>query len=78
MPDDKPPPRCDCGYTATAIDEAGLVEEIRRHALQAHGVAFTVEDALLVVLRSELGLSRAPSTPDTDTAPASPRRKEGS
>jgi predicted small metal-binding protein len=59
MPDDKPL-RCDCGYQPTAIDEPGLVDEIRRHAREAHGVAFTVEDALLVVLRSELELSRAP------------------
>ena len=56
MPDDKPL-RCDCGYLTTAIDEAGLIDEIRRHAREAHGVSFTVEDALLIVLRSELGLS---------------------
>jgi predicted small metal-binding protein len=60
MPDDKPL-RCDCGYRATAIDEAGLTAEIRRHAREAHGVEFTVEDALLVVLRAELGLSRESS-----------------
>jgi predicted small metal-binding protein len=75
MPDDKPL-HCDCGYTATALDEAGLIDEIRRHAREAHGVAFTVEDALLIVLRSELGLSRAPSTTETHTT-ASPRRKGG-
>jgi predicted small metal-binding protein len=73
MPDDKPL-RCNCGYTPTALDEAGLIDEIRRHAREAHGVAFTVEDALVVVLRSELGLSRGPSTTETHTT-ASPRRK---
>jgi hypothetical protein len=75
MPDDKPP-RCDCGYTPTALDEAGLLDEIRQHAREAHGVAFTTEDALLVVVRSELGLSRAPSTAETHKT-ASLRRKGG-
>jgi hypothetical protein len=50
---------CDCGYQVTATDEAELVEEIRRHARDAHGIAFSVEDALLVVFRSELEPSGA-------------------
>lgn len=45
---------CECGYEVTATDEADLVKEIRRHARDAHGIAFSVEDALLVVLRSQL------------------------
>ena len=53
MPDDKLL-SCECGYEVTATDEAELVEEIRRHARDAHGIAFSVEDALLVVFRSEL------------------------
>lgn len=57
MPDDKVL-RCECGYEAVAADDARLVEDIRRHALEAHGIAFSVEEALLVVLRSELDLSR--------------------
>lgn len=57
MPDDKGL-RCDCGYEVTARDEATQVEEIRLHAREAHGIAFSVEDALLVVLRSELEPSR--------------------
>jgi predicted small metal-binding protein len=57
MPDDKGL-SCECGYEVTATDEAELVEEIRRHARDAHGIAFSVEDALLVVLRSELEPSR--------------------
>ena len=63
MPDDKGL-SCDCGYQVTAGDEATLVEEIRRHALDAHGIAFSIEDALLVVLRSELELSRVPTERD--------------
>ena len=60
MPDDKTL-RCDCGHEVTATDEAELVEEIRWHAQHAHGIQFSVEDALLVVLRSQLDLSRASS-----------------
>jgi predicted small metal-binding protein len=57
MPDDKVL-SCECGYEVTATEEAALVQEIRRHARRAHGIAFSVEDALLVVLRSELEPSR--------------------
>ena len=60
---------CECGYEVTATEEAGLVEEIRRHARDAHGIVFSVEDALLVVLRSQLDLSRASS----DTGIREPR-----
>jgi len=57
MPDDKTP-SCECGYSVTAANEAGRVEEICSHARDAHGIVFSVEDALLVLLRSDLGLSR--------------------
>ena len=53
MPDDKVL-SCECGYEVSATGEAAVVEEIRRHARDAHGIAFSIEDALLVVLRSEL------------------------
>jgi predicted small metal-binding protein len=35
--------RCECGYEVRAFDEDVLVEEIRRHASEAHGIAFSVE-----------------------------------
>ncbi len=47
-------PRCDCGYQVKARVEKEQVAEIRRHAREAHGVAFSAEEALLVLLRSEL------------------------
>ncbi len=47
-------PRCDCGYELKARGEQEQVAEIRRHALEAHGVTFSAEEALLVLLRSEL------------------------
>jgi len=62
---------CDCGFEASGSDEAELVSEIRRHALSAHGIAFSVEDALLVVLRSQLEREVA------DASPPSPGRHTG-
>jgi predicted small metal-binding protein len=35
--------RCECGYEVRASDEETFVEEIRRHASEAHGIAFSVE-----------------------------------
>ena len=35
--------RCECGYEVRASDEDTVVEEIRRHASEAHGIAFSVE-----------------------------------
>ena len=47
-------PRCDCGYQLKARAEEAQVAEIRRHALEVHGIAFSAEEALLILLRSEL------------------------
>jgi len=49
-----------------------LVEAIRRHARDAHGIAFFVEDALLVVFRSQLDLSRESLTGETRSSRVSP------
>lgn len=35
--------RCDCGYEVRASDEDTLVQEIRRHASEAHGITFSLE-----------------------------------
>jgi predicted small metal-binding protein len=35
--------RCECGYEVRASDEDAVVEEIRHHASEAHGIAFSVE-----------------------------------
>jgi len=48
------PLRCDCGYEVAPGPEAEVVAAIRRHAWQAHGIAFSEADALLVVLRAAL------------------------
>ena len=64
MPDHKSP-TCECGYEITARDETARVEEIRSHAREVHGIEFSVEDALLVLLRSELDVSRVSSESGT-------------
>jgi predicted small metal-binding protein len=48
--------RCDCGYEVRARDEGAVVEEVRRHALEAHGIEFTVELALDVVRKARVEL----------------------
>jgi predicted small metal-binding protein len=35
--------RCECGYEVRASDKDDFVEAIRRHASEAHGIAFSVE-----------------------------------
>jgi hypothetical protein len=48
--------RCDCGYCLRARTERSQVAEVRRHAWEAHGISFSSEDALAVLLRRELEL----------------------
>jgi Protein of unknown function (DUF1059) len=52
--------RCDCGFEAHARDEDGLIAEVQRHAREAHGMALTPDQALLLAFRAELD-STAPS-----------------
>jgi hypothetical protein len=47
--------QCDCGFEARATDETGLVEEVQRHAREAHGMSLSLDEALLLVFRAELG-----------------------
>jgi Protein of unknown function (DUF1059) len=61
--------QCDCGFEARAADEDGLVARVQRHAQDAHGMALSHDEALLLVFVGELGGSRAPAAPRTTTAP---------
>jgi hypothetical protein len=45
---------CHCGFEARAEDEDGLIAEVRRHALDAHGMALSHDEALLLAFRAEL------------------------
>jgi predicted small metal-binding protein len=44
---------CNCGFQAQNEDEDGLASEVRRHAWEAHGMALTRDDALLIIARAE-------------------------
>jgi Protein of unknown function (DUF1059) len=46
--------RCDCGFEARGEDEDGLVAEVQRHAWEAHGMALSDDQALLLAFRAEL------------------------
>ena len=46
---------CDCGFEARAADEEGLVAAVQRHAREAHGMALSHDDAVLLTFRAELG-----------------------
>jgi hypothetical protein len=54
---------CDCGFEACAGDDDLLAAAVQRHAWQAHGMALSDQEALLLVFRGEL--SRPPTTPPT-------------
>lgn len=47
---------CECGFEARAADEEDLAAQIRRHALEAHGMTLSPQEALLLA-------SQADSTP---------------
>jgi predicted small metal-binding protein len=40
---------CECGFEARASDEEELVEAVRRHARDEHGMALTQDEALTLV-----------------------------
>ncbi len=60
--------RCECGFEARAAHEGGLVGEVRRHALEAHGMSLTHDDALLLVFRAELNEEAPTAIPRKPTA----------
>ena len=57
---------CDCGFEARAQYEDDLVAEVRRHAQEAHGMALSHEEALLLAFRAELN-GEVPTTIAHDT-----------
>jgi Protein of unknown function (DUF1059) len=63
---------CDCGFEARAADEEGLVAKVRRHALEAHGMALSRDEALVLAFRAEL----ADETPTTIPPDATARTNE--
>ena len=57
---------CDCGFEARAEDEDGLVAKVQRHAQEAHGMALSHDEALLLTFRAELN-GETPTTIPHDT-----------
>lgn len=63
---------CDCGFEARARNDDRLAAEVQRHAWQAHGMALSDQEALLLVFRGEL--TRLPTAPpSTRTDPKEER-----
>jgi predicted small metal-binding protein len=50
--------RCECGFEARAADEIGLAAEIQCHALDAHGMTLSDDEALELARRGEHGAAR--------------------
>ena len=64
---------CECGFEARAADEEGLVAEVRRHAVEAHSMPLSHEEALLLVFHAELAAQ--PTTPRETTDPPEEEEK---
>jgi hypothetical protein len=47
--------QCDCGFEARAENEGDLIAQVQRHAVEAHGMALSPEQALLLAFRAQLG-----------------------
>jgi hypothetical protein len=58
---------CDCGFKACAEDEDALVDEVRGHAWEAHGMALSHDEALLLAFRVELNEKAPPTVPRETT-----------
>ena len=58
---------CDCGFEASAADEGDLVAEVQRHAWEAHGMALSHDQALLLVFRIELNENARGAIPPRQT-----------
>ena len=66
---------CDCGFEARAADEDGLVAEVQRHAREAHGMALSHDEALLLAFRAELD-EEAPTTIPRETTTRTEEKEE--
>jgi hypothetical protein len=52
---------CDCGFEVRGAHEDALVADVQRHAWDAHGMALSHEQALMLAFRAELD-GEAPTT----------------
>ena len=58
---------CECGFEVRAVEEEGLIAEVRRHAAEAHAMPLSHDEALLLVFHAELAAQ--PTTPRQTTDP---------
>ena len=69
--------RCDCGYRLRGRTEELQVADVRRHASEVHGISFSAEEALAVLLRFELeGRAAADVAVVEETTRGIPSREE--
>ena len=57
--------QCHCGFEACAENEGEFVAQVQRHAAEAHGMALSYEEALLLAFHAELGQAASASHPAT-------------
>jgi hypothetical protein len=53
---------CDCGFEVRGAHEEVLVAEVKRHAMDAHGMALSHDEALVLAFRAELGQGASTTT----------------
>ena len=58
---------CDCGFEARAASEDEFIAAVQRHALEAHGMALSHDEALLLAFRAELDANAPPTSPRKTT-----------
>jgi hypothetical protein len=58
--------QCECGFEARAEHEDGLVAEVQRHAWEAHGMALSPDQALLLASSAELDTTAPSRKPTTE------------
>lgn len=59
---------CHCGFEARGAHEYALVAEVRRHAREAHGMALSHDEALLLAFRAELDEEAQPTIPSRNNS----------
>ena len=58
---------CDCGFEARAENEDEFIADVQRHAREAHGMALSHDEALLLAFRAELDATAPLTTPRETT-----------
>jgi hypothetical protein len=64
--------RCDCGFEARAENESALVTQVQRHAVEAHGMPLSADEALVLASRAHLGETAWPREVASETTAEAP------